>query len=106
MDWSNAMEPIDKITKAMILAGCILSPVYANHTTKIDPLTSTVRYLDTSIWNIVVHDTDCFKASPRSILQVEPITSNEGERVYKISQYFDPQQAKTLYQQPINEQIN
>ncbi|MHB1948770.1 MAG: flagellin N-terminal helical domain-containing protein [Gammaproteobacteria bacterium] len=64
----------------------------------------TTSYLDPAIWSIVVNQEQCFQAAPRSLIEVEPTIEN-GQRVYKVSQYFDPVMEKHLYAQSLEDQI-
>lgn len=89
-----------------ILLGCITSAsLHANPVIKNSNPSRTVRYLDPSIWNITVSEKDCFLAAPRSILEVEPVTSDKGVRTYKVSQIFDAAKVKETYAKSIQEQI-
>jgi hypothetical protein len=110
MDWSKVMEKstqklLVRSLQAIFLMTLSSVAVSAESLSKHDAVSHTVRYLDPSIWSIIVNDNDCFVASPRSLLQVEPMSFNNGNRVYKVSQFFDAAISRELYAQPITEQI-
>lgn len=86
-----------------IILGCLATGI--SHAKMQEPIHHETRYLDPSIWEITVKESDCFLAAPQSLMQVEPVLSENGERVYKIRQYSDPALAKKLYEQPLEEQI-
>lgn len=63
-----------------------------------------MRYLDAGIWKIVVTQKDCFHAAPGSLLKVSPI-GTVGNRTYRVSQFFDRNIMRTLYETPLDDQI-
>lgn len=95
--------PIAIAVQSLLMGVIIAGSAHAS--IKNDGSSKTTRYLDPSIWHITVTDKDCFKAAPRSLLQIEPVVNEMGNRVYKVFQYFDADKERALYATPLSEQI-
>lgn len=95
-----------QISKAiqLLFFGCLSTQCFAADANHDKGWMTTQRYLDPGIWNTVVDKEHCFEAAPQSMLEVEPVVEN-GQRLYKISQYFDKDIEKNLYAKPLDAQI-
>lgn len=89
----------------LLIFATLSSHAFADGAPPLTPKWSiTENYLDANVSEKIVDANACFSASPKSLLEVEPIIS-EGKRAYKISNYFDHDIQKSLYAKPLDQQV-
>jgi len=92
--------------KKILGVSCVILSSYINLSiaATVNPIDTTVRYLDPGVWHKTVDQNHCFNAAPNSLLVVEPVNAN-GQRSYNVTQYFDQNVERTLYAKSLEQQI-
>lgn len=96
--------PRKKLLVQAIQIALLSLPGYTFATPPDETWSRTSQYLDPGVWTKVVNENDCFRASPRSLLEVQATTVN-NQRIYKVSHYYDPELERKLYAKPLSQQI-